>query len=126
MQELYELRNTLCKELKKYGSKNDISSGNLDIIDKLAHAVKNIDKILDEDGGFSYGHMDGVSYARGRGTNAKRDSMGRYSREPGYSRDGGYSRDHELAAELKGLMNEAHDESVRQDIQRVITKIESM
>ena len=45
MHELYELKEKLCDELKEYGSK-DLSAGTLDVVDKLAHAVKNIDKII--------------------------------------------------------------------------------
>lgn len=80
------------------------------------------------DGGNSY---DGGSYARGRGRNAKRNSMGRYSRESGYSRDGsysmGYSRDggkEEFVEQLREMMQEAPDESSRQSIQRMIQKME--
>ena len=56
-----------------------------------------------------YSERGGSSYARGRGRYAKRDSMGRYSRDGGmsydddmsyarggnrgYSREGGYSRE---------------------------------
>lgn len=101
MHELYELKEKLCDELKEYGSK-DLSAGTLDVVDKLAHAVKNIDKIIEvyEDEGDGYssrsypdgmggsyardgrGGYRGSSYARGR-MNARRDSMGRYSRADG-------------------------------------------
>lgn len=66
---------------------------------------------------------DGMSYARGR-RNAKRDSMGRYSREP--YRDGrsyrGYSRDgkDEYREQLMDMMDTAPDEQTRQSIQRMI------
>lgn len=84
-------------------------------------------------GGRSYrgGSYDDGSYARGRGRNAKRNSMGRYSRESGYSRDGsyrmGYSRDggkEEFVEQLREMMQEAPDESSRQSIQRMIQKME--
>ncbi len=45
MHELHELKERLCDELKKYRNEK-LSSGTLDEIDKLAHAVKNIDKII--------------------------------------------------------------------------------
>jgi hypothetical protein len=76
MSEMYELRDKLCDELKSYGKK-EMSAGSLDVVDKLAHAIKNIDKIIENDEeGYSgrYPHEYGRSY-RGR----KRDSMGRYS-----------------------------------------------
>lgn len=87
MHELYELKDRLCDELKEYGTK-ELSAGSLDTVDKLAHAIKNLDKIIEsyEDEGYSGEYRDGMSYARGRGRYAKRDSMGRYSSR--YSRDG--------------------------------------
>jgi len=69
---------------------------------------------------------DGMSYARGR-RNAKRDSMGRYSREP--YRDGrsyrGYSRDgkDEYREQLMDMMDTAPDEQTRQSIQRMIDQM---
>ena len=100
MNELYELKDMLCKELEEMGSKGELTAGSLDTIDKLAHAVKNLDKVIEcyeeeysNDGGDMGGsyrggnsYRDGRSYARGRGRNARRDSMGRYSSR--YSRDG--------------------------------------
>lgn len=88
-----------------------LSDMELEKIHKMTDTVKNIDKIemLEEGGGYSeesnwmgegrmYGtsyNDGGSSYRRGRGRNAKRDSMGRYSRdgysEDNYSQDGGSS-----------------------------------
>ena len=104
MNELYELKEKLCRELKKYSSE-DVTTNSLEVVDKLSHAIKNLDKIIEkyeEDEGGSYGYNsyepnynrsnrssyrgsynNGGSYARGRGRNAKRDSMGRYSSNDG-------------------------------------------
>ena len=84
----------------------------------------------------SYGDMrysrDNESYARGRGRNARRDSMGRYSRDGGYDyRDGGrrgmnYSRDdgkQEYIENLREMMEDAPDEQTRQSIQRMIQQM---
>lgn len=92
MKELYELKERLCDELKDY-SKKELSPGSLDVVDKLAHTVKNLYKIIDYhkdeeyNGGYS-GHYpgehmmnDGRHSYRGRG--ASRDP-GRYSNR-GYS-----------------------------------------
>lgn len=78
-------------------------------------------------------YEDGGSYERrGRGRNARRDSMGRYAREyrEGSYRDGGmmrrggsYYRDggkEEFSENLRELMEEAPDESTRQSIQRML------
>jgi hypothetical protein len=138
MNELYELKEKLCKELKKY-SGEEVTTNSLEIIDKLSHAIKNIDKIIEkyeEDEGGSYGYnsyessyrnnrsnrgsYNNGSYARGRGRNARRDSMGRYSSESGYSRNG------DIASELRELMMDAPDEQTRMEYQKVINKLEQM
>jgi hypothetical protein len=77
MRELYELKEKLCDELKSYGKK-EMSAGSLDVIDKLSHAIKNIDKIIEKYEEEDYSNAD-RSYGRGR--YAKRDSRGRYSSE---------------------------------------------
>lgn len=102
MDELYAL------EEKAEKSNARINDNDLNKIHKLTDTIKNIDKIemLEEGGGYSeesnwmadgrmYGtsYDDGSSYARdgrGRGRNAKRDSMGRYSSESGSYRGGSY------------------------------------
>ena len=141
MNELYELKEKLCRELKKYGNE-ELTTSSLEVVDKLSHAIKNLDKIIEkyeEEEGGSYGYNsyepnynrsnrssyrgsynNGGSYARGRGRNAKRDSMGRYSSNDGYSRNG------DIASELRELMMDAPDEQTRMEYQRVINKLEQM
>ena len=78
-------------------------------------------------GGSYDGSYDGGSYARGRGRNARRDSMGRYSRDyrggsyRGYSRDGDKQ---EYIEDLRSMMNSSPDEQTRQSIQRMISQME--
>lgn len=105
MDYMMDLKDLLCVELEEYAEqgkmKGKMSAGDLETIHKLTDTVKNIMKInvlaeeMDE-GGSSYagGYEGGSSYARGggrgRGRNARRDSMGRYaSYEGGYSYEGG-------------------------------------
>ena len=111
MKELVELREKLCDELKEYGKKGDLSAGTLTVVDTLAHSIKNIDKILDADEGYSgyyparYAYDDGLSrrsYAR--------DRMGRYSRTG-------------LADKLRDLMDEAPDDHTRMEIKRLVDKM---
>lgn len=99
---MHKLKEMLMEELYEYEEKakkatgGKISMQELEKIHKLTDTVKNIDKIemLEEGGGYSeesrwmadgrmYGtsYDDGTSHARGRGRNARRDSMGRYSSE---------------------------------------------
>ena len=76
--------------------------------------------------GGSYDGMpmnDGTSYARGRGSNAKRDSMGRYSSERGYSRDDAKK---DMMSNLREIMQDAPDEQTRQEFQRFMNKLETM
>lgn len=150
MHELIELKEKLCKELEEYGTK-ELSAGTLDVVDKLSHAIKNLDKIIEsyEDEGYSgdmmgnrmmggtayarrgrggsyrgsYAYNDGMggSYARGRTGNVRRDSMGRYSSERGYSRDAA-----DLADQLRDLMEDAPDETIRKDMERLLRKVEQM
>jgi len=72
-------------------------------------------------GGNSYRYEGEGSYARGRGRNAKRDAMGRYSSEGGYSMAGD-----EMIDELRDMMQDAPDEQTRMEFQRFIQKIEQM
>lgn len=121
MDGIYELKEMLCHELEEYGKK-ELSAGTLDIVDKLAHTIKNLDKIIEvyEDdeysggGGASYrggSYMGGRSYARGRGRYARRDDMGRYSRE---------------ADRLRSMMADAPDERTRQEMQSLASRLEMM
>ena len=141
MDELYKLKEMLSDELEAYGKKGDLSSGTLEVVDKLSHALKSITTIIameEAEGGNSeagYGGMyprmyrDGYgSYNRyGRGSsyagrrNARRDSNGRYSREYGYS-----GAVDEMVDQLNDMMQEAPNDQVKQDIQRLITKMEKM
>lgn len=130
MNELYELKEKLCKELKKYNDQ-EITTSTLPVIDSLSHAIKNLDKIIEkyeEDGGsYGYDSYEGSyrgrsnrgSYARGRGRNAKRDSMGRYSNESGYSRHG------DMVEKLREMMMDAPNEEIRRDYERIISRMES-
>ena len=134
MHALYDLKEMLCKELEDYGKKGELSAGTLDIVDKLTHTIKNLDKIIETyeesdyssrgsyyDGmpGHNISYDNGRSYARGRGSNARRDSRGRYSSD-------GYSRADEMVDRLRDLMNDAPDDRTRQEIQRLVTKMEQM
>ena len=112
MKELYELKEKLCDELKEYG-RTEITSGTLDTIDKLTHTIKNLDRIIEkhEEEEYSNGYRHSM---RGR----KRDAMGRYS-------SNGYSYNDDMVSELYSLMHEAPDEGTRQDIKRLIQKMES-
>jgi len=110
-------------ELEKKAAKGSMSMSELEYGSKLADFKKNLlkgemlyDEVMGDDE-YSERMMNarGVSYARGRGRNARRDSMGRYSR----------SAD-DMVAQLRDLMDDAPDEAVRKDIERLVRKVEQM
>ena len=103
MKELHDLKERLLDELKDYG-KRDMTASNLGVIDTITHTIKNLCKII-EDEGYSgyYPHVYDGSYRN-------RDSMGRYSRTG-------------LADKLKDLMADAPDDRTRMEIKRLIEKM---
>ena len=151
MHYMHDLKDLLCAELEDYADKGKksgkMSMGDLDSIHKLTDTVKNILKIdmLEDEAGYSedgayigegriYGTSyddemrrgGGYSYARGR-RYAKRDSMGRYSRDDGYMRrDGssmrdGYSRDDGKAymmEQLEDMMADAEKPAEKEALRR--------
>ena len=139
MHKIYELKMKLLDELGDYAQNGKFSEDDAKNIKNLAGAVDHICNILmdAEDeysgnmggsyrgnrGGFYRGgnYEGGGSYARGRGRNARRDSMGRYSSERGYSRD-----PQEMADRLRDLMEDAPNENVRRDIERLMHTVEQM
>ena len=48
MHKLYELKDMLCEELEQYGKKGELTAGSLDVVDKLTHTIKNLDKIIEK------------------------------------------------------------------------------
>ena len=152
MDYMHDMKDLLCAELEDYAEKGKksgkMSMGDLESIHKLTDTVKNIMKIdvLKEEAGYSedgtymgegriYGtsyddgmHREGgYSYARGR-RYARRDSMGRYSRDDGmsYARcgrgmRGGYSRDegkHYMMEQLEEMMEEAEKPAEKDALRR--------
>lgn len=141
MHKMEELKEMLCEELDKITKKGELSAGSLDVVDKLTHSIKSIDTIMAmEDAGYS--NESGYSYARGRGSNARRDSMGRYSRnmmdssyERGSNRGGrsnnsyarGYSRDdamEDLVDQLREMEMTMQDEESKRMVQKWIKQAE--
>lgn len=134
----YDAKDMLKHELHEIVSKGEISASSLETIDMLLHAIKNACKIImyeeyAEDG-YSYADgdkdMSDYSYARGRGRNAKRDSLGRYSSEGKgrYSRRGYSYADDDKESKinmLREMANETSSEEERRAINNIIRKMES-
>ena len=154
MDYMHDLKDLLCAELQEYAENGKrsgkMSKADIEVIDTVLNSVKNIykiDKYKEETEGYSedghymgegriygtsyesgYSERGGSSYARGRGRYAKRDSMGRYSRDDGmsYARDGrgmrgGYSRDdgkHYMMEQLEEMMEEAEKPAEKEALRR--------
>lgn len=112
MHELYNLKEMLVEELARYGGSQDLSISTLEIIDKLAHAAKNVEKVIECYDSQTYSKRDreGNSYRRGRAMN------GRF-----VSRDSS-----SMVHQLREMADNAQDERTRDEIERLAEKIESM
>ena len=167
MHYMQDLKDLLCAELQEYAENGKrsgkMSKADIEVIDTVLNSVKNIykiDKYKEEMEGYSedghymgegriygtsyesgYSERDGSSYARGRGRYAKRDSMGRYSRDGGMSYDddmsyarggrggnrGGYSREdgkHYMMGELERLMEKASTHTEREALEKCMQALE--
>ena len=135
---MHKLVDFICSEIddleRKVGNEGKLSMTEIEYADKLAHLKKNLLKgeaMMEEDGysntgdysnrGYNYRYDDGMTrYSRARGRmNARRDSMGRYSR--GYSMS-----DDEMMKELRELMQDAPDDRTRKEFQSFIDRLERM
>lgn len=134
MHKLYELKEKLMRELEDYSENGKFSKEDVEAIKYITSAIDHICNIVENEdeysnagmmGGGSYAYADGGrggrggrsnrSYARGRGRNARRDSMGRYSSEGGYSYD--------FKVDLEELMQDAPNERVKMKLREVMQEI---
>lgn len=154
LDELYELCEYLDHDLKEMNEKIRSTNGKLNndtlaYLDKLTHAMKSVKTVIAMEEakmngysgrGMSYNHMpydgssygnsyDGHSYARGRGSDAKRDAMGRYSRDGYSNRRDGYSRDdakEDMMHRLNDLMNRTTEPQFKSELKRFADELEQM
>lgn len=146
---LYDICETLNQELEEANRKiqksgGQLSPGDLEYVDKLTHSIKSVKTTIAmleaKDKGYSGTYWDGKYYydgepemdgmsnnrsnggmsgARGRGSNAKRDSMGRYSSR-GYSRA---EAKEDFIAEVEELIEKAPDENTRKKFERFVNEM---
>ena len=145
MHRLYELKDKLLTELMNQSEKA-ISPSNIEYVDVLAHALKNLCKVIESKeneysgrsgsyrGGYSYngiydGNYDGTfsgsygngSYARGEGSNMSRNSIFGNATN-GYSR--GNSVD-DIVREFRNMAS-ALPADKQEEAKRLIAKIEQL
>lgn len=133
-EDIMQMKEDYIREIVKLYREKGLNKDTIELFDTLVHTAKNLCKIVEGEennmysmrGRNSYGGMsydsysnysnDGMnSYARGRGANANRDSMGRYSSL-------GYSGHDDMVNGLRDLMNRTHDEATRRELQDMVNR----
>ena len=106
-----EVKEMLEKALEDVSRKGELTSGNLDIIDKLTHAIKSVDTIeAMERKSYAESSFDGHD----RYSERRRDSMGRYTRDADRN---------EIIAEMHELKKRVSDEHTRREIENLIDRL---
>lgn len=121
MKKLYELKENLVDELESYSDKG-VNASNLQTIDTLAHAAKNVCKIIEsaEEMEYSGNYSD-----RGRSYNDRSYARDRMSYAPRRDSRGRYSRGNDMVDELHDLMERA-PENTKAEFKRFIDRVEMM
>ena len=119
MHELMELKKKLINELEEYSQNGKFSKEDVETIKYMASAVDHLCNILEDSGEYSNRGSYGYAYTRGRGRNAQRDSMGRYSNRM-YSRTEGVE---ELVENVRNMMQDL-PQNLRTDAERFVQKLE--
>ena len=115
---LEHLRDTLCGELDKVARKEEISMSDLDVIDKLTHSIKNLDKVMlademIEEYGYDFPNYSGARRGRdgdgdGRYNEGSRRGRSRDSYDRSYDYSRGYSgHEHSDIERFKHMMQDA-------------------
>lgn len=146
MHDLYSLKEKIVKELEEYGQK-ELSSNSLEKIDKLAHAAKNIAKVIEfcEEDEYSNAmsrrsYRSGRSYRGGSYANdMSYDGGGSYDGSQSFVRpDGSYRGSYEsrssrysragddMVMQLREMMQKAPDERTKSELRNLIEKMERM
>lgn len=117
---LEHLRDTLCGELDKVARKEELSMSDLDIIDKLTHSIKNLDKVMlgnemIEEYGYDFPSYSGARRGRdgdsdGRYNEGSRRGRSRDSYDSSYERGG---RSNDRSYEYSGTRGySGHDKEI--------------
>ena len=136
MHDLYKLKDNLVKELEDLG-KQDLSKGNLDTVDKLAHAAKNVAKVIECCEKDEYSMAMGGGYSR-RGGYSMRDSYAdgdlraadgirNYVRPDGSYADSSYARGRGAGAKRDAMGRYSSeggvDEHTKEELRKMIERL---
>lgn len=133
IEQLHELCESVMREVEKTNEKlrmagGELSAGDMEYLDKLTHTLKSLKTTIAmmeaEDDGYSsdYGYTYAQGGNRGRGGNRggrMRSYTGSYARQRRDSM-GRYSRDEDFKGMLEDAMEEAPNESIRQQLRSML------
>ena len=133
IEQLHELCESVMREVEKTNEKlrmagGELSAGDMEYLDKLTHTLKSLKTTIAmmeaEDDGYSsdYGYTYAQGGNRGRGGNRggrMRSYTGSYARQRRDSK-GRYSRDEDFKGMLEDAMEEAPNESIRQQLRSML------
>lgn len=137
MHKLYKLKDTLVKELSDYGEEGGVTKANLEVIDKLAHAAKNVAKVIECCEEEEYSMAMGGGYSR-RGGYSMRDSYAdgdfraadgirNYVRPDGSYADSSYARGRGAGAKRDAMGRYSSeggvDEHTKEELRKLIDKM---
>ena len=133
MHKLYELKEKLMQELEDYADNGKFSKDDVEAIKYTASAIDHICNIVE---GSEYSMAMGNrmytegSYARG-GNRGGGSSYRRGGRRGGANQYGSYAGEYsrageDIAEQLRGMMQDAPDEKIRMEIERLAEKVERM
>lgn len=133
IEQLHELCESVMREVEKTNEKlrmagGELSAGDMEYLDKLTHTLKSLKTTIAmmeaEDDGYSSDY--GYTYAQGGnrggtrgGRMSNRSYTGSYARQRRDSM-GRYSRDEDFKGMLEDAMEEAPNESIRQQLRSML------
>lgn len=135
MHKLHDLKKMLLGELEMFAEKGINNDTDLKRVDMMAHATKNLGKVIEmceEESGSSFRggsyRMNSRSYGdRSYGDSSyrrRRDSMGRYAGDDGRSYESGYAEAaDDMRSKLENLMREARTEEERHAIRGMLDQL---
>lgn len=134
MERLEELKRKFCKEVDEYAGLNQFDKNAIDHIDKLLASIHHINKIMDHDGNGMYGAPWRPEHNPGYGNEYYGGNYMTYGQTYGNSRDNTqygaaphYYSDEKrstLVEKLEELKRTAPDAMIRNDIQKLIDKMQ--
>lgn len=135
MHKLHDLKKTLIESLEEFADKGVTNATDLKTVDTMAHAVKNLGKVIEmcdeEESGSSFrrgsyrGSYDDRPRVGGYQDNAyRRNSMGRYSREGGSYESGYAEASNEMRNMLDTMLRDARSDQERKTIREMMEQLD--